>query len=550
MTHPVDLDAWKALAAHYDDVKSTSLRELFESDDARFDKFQLSAAGIFLDYSKNHLTEETREKLVQLAQSSGVAARLQSMFEGDLVNPTEGRPALHTALRNRGNEPVLVGGENVMPDINGVLARLRVFTDQVRNGDWKGYTGKSITDVVNIGIGGSDLGPLMAVEALAPFAHQRLKMHFVSNVDGSHMVSTLKKVDPETTLFIVASKTFTTQETLTNAHSARDWFLDSSASERDVSKHFVALSTNKDAVSEFGIDVDNMFGFWDWVGGRYSLWSSIGMPLMLSIGMDRFEQFLQGAHDMDTHARSAPLSENMPVMLALLTVWYNNFWSAHSHLIAPYDQYLHRFPAYLQQLTMESNGKSVHIDGTPVSCSTGPVVWGEPGTNGQHAYFQLVHQGTHIIPTDFIMALESLNPLGIHHELLMANCFAQSEALMMGKTKQELKAEMQEAGASEAEIDRLSGHRSFSGNRPSNTLLVQQLTPQALGALIALYEHKVFVEAAIWDINPFDQWGVELGKQLAKSIHQEMDLAATVKSHDSSTNGLINKAMKLKNLLA
>ena len=348
----------------------------------------------------------------------------------------------------------------------------------------------------------------------------------------------------------MASKTFTTQETLTNAHSARDWFLDSSATESDVSKHFVALSTNKEAVSEFGINVDNMFGFWDWVGGRYSLWSSIGMPLMLSIGMDRFEQFLQGAHDMDVHTRTAPLSENMPVILALLTVWYNNFWSAHSHLIAPYDQYLHRFPAYLQQLTMESNGKSVHVDGTPISCSTGPVVWGEPGTNGQHAYFQLVHQGTHIIPTDFIMALESLNPLGIHHELLMANCFAQSEALMMGKTKEELKVEMQKAGASDAEIERLSGHRSFAGNRPSNTLLVQQLTPQALGALIALYEHKVFVEAAIWDINPFDQWGVELGKQLAKSIHQEMELAATVASHDSSTNGLINKALKLNNLLA
>ncbi len=550
MTHPVDLDAWKALAAHHDDVKSTTLRDLFAADDARFEKFQLSAAGLFLDYSKNHITEKTRDNLVELAEECQVQSRLQGMFDGDIVNPTEARPALHTALRNRGDKPVVVAGEDVMPDVKSVLSRLRVFTDKVRDGSWLGFTGKPITDVVNIGIGGSDLGPLMAVEALAPFAHARLTMHFVSNVDGSHMVSTLKKVNPETTLFIVASKTFSTQETLTNAHSARNWFLESEASDADVSKHFVALSTNHEAVVEFGIDADNMFGFWDWVGGRYSLWSAIGMPLMLSVGMDRFEQFLQGAHDMDEHARTAPLSENMPVMLALLTVWYNNFWSAHSHLIAPYDQYLHRFPAYLQQLTMESNGKSVHIDGSPVTCATGPVVWGEPGTNGQHAYFQLVHQGTHLIPTDFIMALESLNPLGSHQDLLMANCFAQSEALMMGKTKEELRAEMQEAGASEEAIESLSGHRSFSGNRPSNTVLVQQLTPHALGALIALYEHKVFVEAAIWDINPFDQWGVELGKQLAKSIHQEIDVATTVTSHDSSTNGLINRALKLKNLLA
>ena len=550
MTNPVDLVAWKALAAHHDDVKGVSLRELFESDSSRFDTFQLSAAGLFLDYSKNHISDTTHNLLVDLAEASDVSARLSSMFAGDIVNPTEARPALHTALRNRGNDSVHVAGEDVMPDIKKVLDRLREFSDKVRSGEWLGYTGKPITDVVNIGIGGSDLGPLMAVEALAPYAHERLNLHFVSNVDGSHMVSTLKKVNPETTLFLVASKTFTTQETLTNAHSARSWFLDSSATEADIAKHFVALSTNKDAVVEFGIDATNMFGFWDWVGGRYSLWSAIGLPLILSIGMDRFEQFLQGAHEMDNHAKTAPLKENMPVTLALLTVWYNNFWSAHSHLIAPYDQYLHRFPAYLQQLTMESNGKSVHVDGSPVSCDTGPVVWGEPGTNGQHAYFQLVHQGTHLIPTDFILATESLNPLGIHQDLLMANCFAQSEALMMGKTKDELRAEMQEAGASEEEIQRLSGHRSFAGNRPSNTLLVQQMTPHALGALIALYEQKVFVEAAIWDINPFDPWGVELGKQLAKSIHTEISDAVTVKSHDSSTNGLINRALKLKNLLA
>ncbi|NND92808.1 MAG: glucose-6-phosphate isomerase [Granulosicoccus sp.] len=550
MTHPVEREEWKALAEHHESVRATTLRELFEKDDQRHEVFQLEAAGIFLDYSKNHLTDTTLDLLLSLARASSVSEKMQRMFRGDIVNPTEHRPALHTALRNRSDQPVMVDGRDVMPDIREVLARMRVFSDQVREGQWKGFTGKPITDVVNIGIGGSDLGPLMAVEALAPFAHPRLTLHFVSNVDASHLVSALKKVDPETTLFIVASKTFTTQETLSNAHSARRWFLESAAVETDVSKHFVALSTNADAVSDFGIDTDNMFGFWDWVGGRYSLWSAIGLSLVLSIGMDRFEQMLQGAHDMDMHARDAAPEQNMPVILALLTVWYNNFWDAHSHLIAPYDQYLHRFPAYLQQLTMESNGKSVHIDGSPVSLATGPVVWGEPGTNGQHAYFQLLHQGTHLIPTDFIMAIESLNPLGIHQDLLMANCFAQSEALMMGKNRDELHAEMRAAGASEEQINRLSGHRTFAGNRPSNTLLVQQMTPHALGALIALYEHKVFVEAAIWDINPFDQWGVELGKQLAKSIHAEIDQAKTVSGHDASTNGLINRALKFKNLLA
>lgn len=550
MSNPETLAAWQDLANHYDQIKATSLRELFAEDDQRFEKYQLKAAGVFLDYSKNHIDEKTCTKLVELAEQCNVKNKIASMFSGDTVNPTEQRPALHTALRYRGDQPIMVEGENVVPAIKSVLDRMRHFSDQVRDGSWTGFSGKAITDVVNIGIGGSDLGPLMAVEALAPFAHERLNIHFVSNVDGSHLVSSLKKVNPETTLFIVASKTFTTQETLSNAHSARAWFLDSSATESDISKHFVALSTNTEAVQAFGIDTQNMFGFWDWVGGRYSLWSAIGLSLVLSIGMDRFEQFLQGAHDMDQHTQTAPTASNMPVMLALLTVWYNNFWHAHSHLIAPYDQYLHRFPAYLQQLTMESNGKSVHVDGSKVSTATGPIVWGEPGTNGQHAYFQLLHQGTHIIPTDFIMALQSLNPLGEHQDLLMANCFAQSEALMMGKTEDELKQEMRKAGASDEEITSLAGHRSFSGNRPSNTLLVQQLTPHALGALIALYEHKVFVEAAIWDINPFDQWGVELGKQLAKSIHAEIKQATTVREHDVSTNGLINRALKLKSLQA
>lgn len=550
MSNPVELAAWKDLAAHHNEINAKPLRALFAEDDQRFDKFQLNAAGIFLDYSKNHVTTDTHQKLVALAEQCGVQQQIARMFAGDIVNPTEHRPALHTALRHRGDAAIKVDGQDVMPAVRDVLERMRVFSDQVRDGSWTGFSGKPITDVVNIGIGGSDLGPLMAVEALAPFAHQRLNVHFVSNVDGSHLVSSLKKVDPETTLFIVASKTFTTQETLTNAHSARDWFLESAATDNDVARHFVALSTNADAVQAFGIDTQNMFGFWDWVGGRYSLWSAIGLSLVLSIGMDRFEQFLQGAYDMDQHVQTAPLESNMPVILALLTVWYNNFWHAHSHLIAPYDQYLHRFPAYLQQLTMESNGKSVHVDGSPVSTATGPIVWGEPGTNGQHAYFQLVHQGSHLIPTDFIMALQSLNPVGNHQDLLIANCFAQSEALMMGKTADELQQEMRAAGDSDDEIDNLSGHRTFQGNRPSNTLLVQQITPHALGALIALYEHKVFVEAAIWDINPFDQWGVELGKQLAKSIHTQIDQATTVSSHDASTNGLINRALKFKNLLA
>ena len=550
MSKPVELAQWQDLVDHQKSMASQTLRQLFNDDDQRFEYFRLNAAGIFLDYSKNHITAHTHKLLLQLANACQVEKKIDDLFSGAIVNPTENRPALHSALRNRGDEPVKVAGVDVMPEVRGVLKRMRQFTDQVRDGQWTGFSGEAITDVVNIGIGGSDLGPLMAIEALQPFAHSRLKTHFVSNVDESHLVSALKKVRPETTLFVVASKTFTTQETLANAHSAREWFLQSKATDANIARHFIALSTNAEAVSAFGIDTDNMFGFWDWVGGRYSIWSAIGMTLALSIGMDRFEQFLQGAYDMDEHVKSAPLDANMPVTLALLTVWYNNFWHAPIHLIAPYDQYLHRFPAYLQQLTMESNGKSVHVDGSPVATATGPIVWGEPGTNGQHAYFQLLHQGTHLIPTDFIMAIESLNPVGNHHDLLMANCFAQSEALMMGKTPDELAKEMRADGATEADIEALSGHKTFQGNRPSNTLLVQQMTPHALGALIALYEHKVFVEAAIWDINPFDQWGVELGKQLAKSIYSEISAGSTVSDHDSSTNGLINRVLKLKNLQA
>ncbi len=550
MTQPTDLRGWQRLSQHYSANKDLTMRSLFAADPERFEHFQLQAAGIFLDYSKNRVSKETMQLLTDLAREANVEQKITNMFAGELVNPTEGRQALHTALRNRSNSPVVVEGQDVMPGVQAVLDRMHVFSDQVRNGEWLGYKNEPITDVVNIGIGGSDLGPLMACEALAAFAHERLNMHFVSNVDGSHIAETLKGLNPRTTLFIIASKTFTTQETLTNANSAKTWFLESDANESDVAKHFVALSTNAEKVAAFGIDTNNMFEFWDWVGGRYSLWCAIGLPIILSIGMERFYQFLEGAHAMDEHFKTAPLDENIPVTLGLLTVWYTNFHGAHSHLIAPYDQYLHRFPAYLQQLTMESNGKSVHIDGSAVDCETGPIVWGEPGTNGQHAYFQLVHQGTHLIPTDFILPMESLNPIGNHHELLMANCFAQSEALMMGKSSEELTLEMRNAGASADEIDRLTGHRTFSGNRPSNTIMMQRLDARALGALIATYEHKVYVEAAIWNINPFDQWGVELGKQLASKIQQELAGGKTVSAHDSSTNGLINRALKLRNLHA
>ena len=550
MRRPNDLPEWGALEDHARRLDGTTLLGLFEAEPDRVDACTLEACGLTLDASKHRTDAAVREALVGLARASDVAARRDRMFAGEVANPTEGRPALHTALRNRSDAPVLVDGEDVMPGIREVLGRLRAFSERVRDGDWKGRTGQPITDVVNIGIGGSDLGPLMAVEALAPFAHERLRLHFVSNVDGSHLVATLKRLDPATTLFIVASKTFTTQETLTNARSARAWFVDSGASEADIAKHFVAVSTNADAVSEFGIDTANMFGFWDWVGGRYSIWSAIGLPLILSIGMAGFKRFLDGGHAMDAHFRDAPLEASLPVTMAMLTVWYSNFHGAETHLIAPYDQYLHRFPAYLQQLTMESNGKSVHVDGERVSVATGPVVWGEPGTNGQHAFFQLLHQGTHLIPADFILAVESVNPLGEHHELLIANCLAQTEALMTGKSEGRVRREMADAGAAEADIDAVAPHRTFEGNRPTSTLLVGRLDPFALGALVALYEHKVFVEACVWDIDPFDQWGVELGKQLAKSIRAELDAGRTVDSHDASTNALANRIMKRRGLLA
>ncbi len=550
MTHPEHHPSWQQLRNHADVLGKTPMSELFARQPDRFDRFQLEAAGIFLDFSKNRITEETHDLLVSLARESEVEHWRDAMFRGEKINSTEDRAVLHTALRNRSDTPLMVDGVDVMPPVRAVLERMGQFCGKVRNGDWKGFTGQSITDIVNIGIGGSDLGPLMAVEALAPFGHPQLAMHFVSNVDGVQIASTLARMNPETTLFIVASKTFTTQETLTNAHTARSWFLEAGGQDIDIARHFVAVSTNGSAVSEFGIDTDNMFGFWDWVGGRYSLWSAIGLPLMLAIGEERFGRFLDGGYAMDRHFQEAPLAQNLPVTLALLSVWCTGFLGATSQLVAPYDQLLHRLPAYLQQLTMESNGKSVHRDGSPVTVPTEPVVWGEPGTNGQHAFFQLVHQGTHLIPVDFIMPLESLKPIGRHHELLMANCFAQSEALMRGKSRDEVVSELQASGESEANIEEQAGHRVFSGNRPSNTLLVQRFDPYQLGALIAMYEHKVFVEAVIWDINPFDQWGVELGKQLAKSIAAELRAGKTVTDHDSSTNGLVNRAMKLRNLQA
>ena len=550
MTDLKETRSWQTLQTHYDLTASVTMKQLFSTDADRATRLSLSAAGIHLDYSKNRVSDETLSLLVDLANERDVSSQIAAMFRGDAINVTEQRAVLHTALRYRGDEPVMVDGDNVMPQVRAVLAHMRVFSDSVREGVWKGYDGQPITDVVNIGIGGSDLGPLMATEALKKNQHDRLNFHFVSNVDGTHICEALKDLSPNTTLFIIASKTFTTQETLTNAHSARRWFLDNGGNDKAVSKHFVALSTNAEEVAAFGIDTDNMFEFWDWVGGRYSLWSAIGLSVALSIGMDRFESLLKGAADMDEHFKTAPLEQNMPVTLALLTLWYTGFCGATSHLVAPYDQYLHRFPAYLQQLMMESNGKSVTRDGQPVNYDTGPVVWGEPGTNGQHAFFQLLHQGTHLIPADFIIPVESLNPEDDHHTILLANCFAQTEALMKGKNAEELSLEMEEAGYSAEEIRRLTGHRTFPGNRPTNTLLLQRVDPYTLGSLVALYEHKVFVEAAIWDINAFDQWGVELGKALAKKIHAELSAGTQVASHDSSTNTLINRVIRHRGLQA
>jgi glucose-6-phosphate isomerase len=532
--------SYKYLADHYIDIVSKSLKELFDTDNERFTKFSLRFEDILLDYSKNRIDDETIALLLQLARECSLNKAVEAMFSGDKINATEGRPVLHVALRNRSNTPVMVDGKDVMPDVNRVLNQMKAFSDDIITGSWKGYTGKAITDIVNIGIGGSDLGPVMVTEALKSYKNH-LNMHFVSNVDATHIVETLKGLSPETTLFLIASKTFTTQETMTNAHSARDWFLAGGGNEKDVAKHFAALSTNIEGVEKFGIDTKNMFEFWDWVGGRYSLWSAIGLSIVLSIGYENFTELLEGAHAMDLHFKNTELEQSLPVALALVGIWYNNFFESETNAILPYDQYMHRFAAYFQQGDMESNGKHVDRNGKDVDYSTGPIIWGEPGTNGQHAFYQLIHQGTKLIPCDFIAPAQSHNPLGEHHNMLLSNFFAQTEALMNGKTKEEVAAELQKSGKTADEIEKLAPFKMFEGNRPTNSIMLKKITPRSLGSLIAMDEHKIFVQGIIWNIYSFDQWGVELGKQLAGKILPELKDNSPVSTHDSSTNGLINQ---------
>lgn len=544
--NPTTTAAWKALTEHFESAQDMELASLFSQDADRFNQFSATfGSDILVDYSKNLLDKETFTHLFALAEQTELKAAIQAMFAGDKINKTEGRSVLHIALRNRSNTPVIVDGGDVMPGVNAVLAKMEAFTNRIVSGEWKGYTGKEITDVVNIGIGGSDLGPYMVSEALAAYK-TRLNMHFVSNVDGTHITETLKQLNPETTLFLVASKTFTTQETMTNAHSARDWFLATAQDSAYVAKHFAALSTNAKSVAEFGIDTDNMFEFWDWVGGRYSLWSAIGLSICLAIGFDNFVELLEGAHEMDKHFSNTEFEHNIPVILALIGIWYNNFHGAESEAILPYDQYLHRFAAYFQQGNMESNGKCVDRNGEAVDYQTGPIIWGEPGTNGQHAFYQLIHQGTKLIPCDFIAPAISHNQVSDHHQKLMSNFFAQTEALAFGKSKAQVEAEFAAAGKSVEDVKDLVNFKVFEGNRPTNSILVKQITPKTLGNLIAMYEHKIFVQGVIWNIFSFDQWGVELGKQLANQILPELAGNKAVESHDSSTNGLINafKAFK------
>ncbi|MBC8948027.1 MULTISPECIES: glucose-6-phosphate isomerase [Xenorhabdus] len=539
--NPSQTEAWKALQQHFEQMKNVHLRDLFEQDKKRFTAFSATFdQQILVDYAKNRITAETLEKLQALAQETDLASAIRSMFSGEKINRTEDRAVLHIALRNRSNTPIMVDGEDVMPQVNAVLAKMKSFSERIIGGEWRGYTGKAITDVVNIGIGGSDLGPYMVTEALKAYKNH-LNMHFVSNVDGTHIAETLKNLDPETTLFLVASKTFTTQETMTNAHSARHWFLQSAIDEAHIAKHFAALSTNEHEVKKFGIDTQNMFEFWDWVGGRYSLWSAIGLSIALSIGYENFEQLLSGAHAMDKHFEQTTFEQNIPVLLALIGIWYNNFFGAETEAILPYDQYMHRFAAYFQQGNMESNGKYVDRDGNPVNYQTGPIIWGEPGTNGQHAFYQLIHQGTKLIPCDFIAPAMSHNPVSDHHSKLLSNFFAQTEALAFGKTQAQVEAEFAQAGKNAEDVANVVPFKVFEGNRPTNSILLREITPFSLGALIAMYEHKIFVQGAILNIFSFDQWGVELGKQLANRILPELHDAEAVTSHDSSTNGLINQ---------
>ena len=544
--NPTATGAWKKLDAHFITAKKYQLRQLFDSDPERFSKYSIQFDNILVDYSKNLITDETLQLLLELAVDIDLKSAIEAFFNGEKINQTEGRAVLHTALRNTSDRKVLVDGQDVMPDVRAVLAKMKQFSESIISGSWKGYTGKPMADIVNIGIGGSDLGPLMVTEALKPYKKEHINVHFVSNIDASHIAETLKGLNPETTLFLVASKTFTTQETMTNAFSARDWFLKASGNETDVKKHFAALSTNKKAVEAFGIDTGNMFEFWDWVGGRYSLWSAIGLSIACTIGYENFEKLLLGAHRMDEHFRSATFKSNLPVILAIIVVWYNNFFGAETDALLHYDQYLHRFAAYFQQGNMESNGKNVNREGNNVNYQTGPIIWGEPGTNGQHAFYQLIHQGTKMIPCDFIAPANSHNPISDHHPKLLANFFAQTEALMKGKNKSEVIDELKAAGKTREEIDFLLPFKIFEGNRPTNSILVDKVTPETLGSLIAMYEHKIFVQGIIWNIFSFDQWGVELGKQLANQILPELKGSEEVKTHDSSTNGLINAYKKLR----
>ncbi|OKU61470.1 glucose-6-phosphate isomerase [Escherichia coli] len=539
--NPTQTAAWQALQKHFDEMKDVTIADLFAKDGDRFSKFSATFDDqMLVDYSKNRITEETLAKLQDLAKECDLAGAIKSMFSGEKINRTENRAVLHVALRNRSNTPILVDGKDVMPEVNAVLEKMKTFSEAIISGEWKGYTGKAITDVVNIGIGGSDLGPYMVTEALRPYKNH-LNMHFVSNVDGTHIAEVLKKVNPETTLFLVASKTFTTQETMTNAHSARDWFLKAAGDEKHVAKHFAALSTNAKAVGEFGIDTANMFEFWDWVGGRYSLWSAIGLSIVLSIGFDNFVELLSGAHAMDKHFSTTPAAKNLPVLLALIGIWYNNFFGAETEAILPYDQYMHRFAAYFQQGNMESNGKYVDRNGNVVDYQTGPIIWGEPGTNGQHAFYQLIHQGTKMVPCDFIAPAITHNPLSDHHQKLLSNFFAQTEALAFGKSREVVEQEYRDQGKDPATLDYVVPFKVFEGNRPTNSILLREITPFSLGALIALYEHKIFTQGVILNIFTFDQWGVELGKQLANRILPELKDDKEISSHDSSTNGLINR---------
>ncbi|HFN4436108.1 TPA: glucose-6-phosphate isomerase [Escherichia coli] len=539
--NPTQTAAWQALQKHFDEMKDVTIADLFAKDGDRFSKFSATFDDqMLVDYSKNRITEETLAKLQDLAKECDLAGAIKSMFSGEKINRTENRAVLHVALRNRSNTPILVDGKDVMPEVNAVLEKMKTFSEAIISGEWKGYTGKAITDVVNIGIGGSDLGPYMVTEALRPYKNH-LNMHFVSNVDGTHIAEVLKKVNPETTLFLVASKTFTTQETMTNAHSARDWFLKAAGDEKHVAKHFAALSTNAKAVGEFGIDTANMFEFWDWVGGRYSLWSAIGLSIVLSIGFDNFVELLSGAHAMDKHFSTTPAEKNLPVLLALIGIWYNNFFGAETEAILPYDQYMHRFAAYFQQGNMESNGKYVDRNGKVVDYQTGPIIWGEPGTNGQHAFYQLIHQGTKMVPCDFIAPAITHNPLSDHHQKLLSNFFAQTEALAFGKSREVVEQEYRVQGKDPATLDYVVPFKVFEGNRPTNSILLREITPFSLGALIALYEHKIFTQGVILNIFTFDQWGVELGKQLANRILPELKDDKEISSHDSSTNGLINR---------